>query len=268
MENSSGLSAGDILALTRNNDNDFMGGASFWWVIVFLIVAGMFNGNGFGFGNNAVTNDTLLNEEFIKRDIFNTNQNVSTTAAATQNEILSSTCQTQRDVLENRYTTQLGLQSLQAQNQACCCDTQKEIIESRYNNALGQVGIQKDLMQNRYDNSLGQANIQRDVILNGRDLQAQLAQCCCDIKTENAANTQKILDKMCENEINTLRDRLSERDRELQSAQFQISQVNQTNNLVNQLKPAPIPAYITCSPYQSANCGCGYGYGYGVSSVI
>ncbi len=264
MENSSGLSAGDILALTKNNDNDFMGGASFWWVIVFLIVAGMFNGNGFGFGNNAA-NDSLLNEEFIKRDIFNTNQNVSNTAAATQSEILSSTCQTQRDVLENRYANQLGLQSLQSQNQACCCETQKEIIENRYANSLGQAGIQKDLMQNRYDNSLGQANIQKDVILNGRDLQAQLAQCCCDIKTENANNTQKILDKMCENEINTLRDRLNERDRELQSAQFQISQVSQTNNLVNQLKPAPIPAYTVSSPYQSIPY---YGYGYGVTSVI
>lgn len=269
MENGSGLSAADVLALTRNNNNcyDGMGGANFWWVIVFLIIAGMFNGNGFGFGNNGfIQNDALLNEEFIKRDIFNTNQNVSNTSCTTQRDVLTTTAQTQRDVLENRYTTQLGLQNLQAQNQNCCCETQKEIIESRYNNSLGQAGIQKDLMQNRYDNALGQANIQRDVILNGRDLQAQLAQCCCDIKTENAANTQKILDKMSENEINTLRDRLQERDRELQSAQFQISQVAQSNNIISQLRPTPIPAYLTCSPYQSYNYGCGCGYG--VSSVV
>ena len=142
MDNGSGLSASDVLALTRNNDNsDFMGGASFWWVIVFLIVAGMFNGNGFGFGNNGLANDTLLSDEFIKRDIFNTNQNVSNTANSTQRQIcdtnqnISDTANwTQKDVLntrydlgtnilENRYTTQLGLQNLQAQNQACCCET-------------------------------------------------------------------------------------------------------------------------------------------------
>lgn len=267
MENGSGLSAGDILALTKNNDGA-MGGANFWWVIVFLIVASMFNG-GFGFGNrnNTIANDTLLNEEFIKRDIFNTNQNVSSTAATTQNEILSANCQTQRDVLESRYTNQIGLQQLQASQQNCCCETQKEIIENRYTNSLGLAGIQKDLMQNRYDNLLGQSNIQQTLMMNNKDLQAQLAQCCCELKTENANNTQKILDTINNNTIQDLRDKINERDRELQSAQFQISQVSQTNNIVSSLAPkTPIPAYITCSPYQAANCG--YGYGYGVSSVI
>ena len=171
--------------------------------------------------------------------------------------MLRSTCQTQRDVLENRYANQLGLQNLQAQQQACCCDTQKEIIESRYNNSLGQAGIQRDIMQNRYDNLLGVNGVQRDMALNNRDLQAQIAQCCCDLKSENAANTQKILDKMCENEINSLRT-------DLQSAQLQISQLSQSQALFNQLKPSPIPAYTVSSPYQSIP----YGYGYGVTSVI
>ena len=132
----------------------------------------------------------------------------------------------------------MGLQQLQAQSQNCCCETQKEIIQSRY------------------DNSLGQANIQKDILLNGRDLQAQMAQCCCDLRAEGLANTQKILDKMCENEINQLRS-------DLQSAQFQISQLSQTANITNTLRPFPMPAYLTCSPYQS------YGYPYcGVSNVI
>ena len=223
MDGGSGLSAGDILALTRDNDNI---GGNFWWVIVFLIVASLFRGGLFGNDGNA-TNAVLGSDEFIKRDIFNTNQNVSATAG-----------QTQRDILESRYTTQLGLQQLQAQSQNCCCETQKEIIQSRY------------------DNSLGQANIQKDILLNGRDLQAQMAQCCCDLRAEGLANTQKILDKMCENEINQLRS-------DLQSAQFQISQLSQTANITNTLRPFPMPAYLTCSPYQS------YGYPYcGVSNVI
>lgn len=214
-----GLSASDVLALTNNRDGYYDGmGGQFWWVIVFLIVASMFRGNGL-FGSDGVAAGTLLgSDEFIKRDIFNTNQNVSTTA-----------CQTQRDILENRYTNQLGLQQIQAQNQNCCCETQKEIL------------------QNRYDTALGNQNIQ-----------AQLAQCCCDLRAEGMANTQKILDKLCENEISQLRT-------DLQSAQLQISQLSQTNNLVNTLRPTPIPAYITCSPYTSSygyglnNCGCGFG---------
>ena len=47
---------------------------------------------------------------------------------------------------------------------------------------------------------------------------------------------------------------------ELQSAQFQLSQLTQTSNIVNQLMPVAKPAYITCSPYAAAfgiNSGCG-----------
>lgn len=207
----SGLSASDVLALTR--DNDGVNGGNFWWVIVFLIVASMFRNGGL-FGNDgAATNAVLGSDEFIKRDIFNTNQNISTSA-----------CQTQRDILESRYTNQLGLQELQASQQNCCCNTQKEILQSRYDNALGN-----------------------------QALQAQMAQCCCDLRAEGLNNTQKILDKLCENEINQLRT-------DLQAAQFQISQLSQTANITNALRPYPMPAYITSSPYQSYGygvCGCG-----------
>lgn len=95
-----------------------------------------------------------------------------------------------------------------------------------------------------------------------------MAQCCCDIENNARDNTQKILDKINETEINNLRERLNERDRELQSAQFQISQVSQTSNIVNSLRPYPIPAYITGSPYASYNPYYSYGYNYGVSSVV
>lgn len=76
----------------RDNDGFGNGFGAWFWVILILL----FCNNGWG--NNNIANDTLLDDEFIKRDIFNTNQNVSNSA-----------CQTQRDVLESRYTTQLGM---------------------------------------------------------------------------------------------------------------------------------------------------------------
>lgn len=121
MNESNGLSAGDILALTKQNGMDGMNGGYFWWVIIFFIIAGVFGGgNLFGRNNYGAENALLGSDEFIKRDIFNTNQNVSTTGAQTQQEILGTGCQTQRDVLESRYTTQLGLQQLQNSQQNCC----------------------------------------------------------------------------------------------------------------------------------------------------
>lgn len=202
----------------RNDRDDGFFGDGIWGIIMLLIIAGLFSGNGFGWGNRGngnIANDSLLGEEFIKRDIFNTNQNVSNTG-----------CQTQRDVLESRYATQLGLTNLGANMQNCCCETEKEILQNRYDNAL-------------------QTNT----------LQAQIQNCCCDLRAEGLANTQKILDKMCENEINQLRT-------DLQSAQLQISQLSQTANITNTLRPFPSPSYIVSSPYMSLynpynGCGCG-----------
>lgn len=185
-------------------------GGDWWAILILLILFGAFGGNGFG-GNgfNSITNDTLLNGEFIKRDIFSTNQNVSSTASDTQKE-----------VLESRYTTQLGLQQLQATQQNCCCELGNQIANAKYDSAL----------QNQA-------------------LQAQIAQCCCDLRAEGLQNAQRILDTLCQDKIDNLRD-------QLQTANFQLSQQAQSANLISQLRPTPIPSYIVTSPYVS------YGYGY------
>lgn len=220
-EGTMGLSAADVAAVTRNNDYDGFGNGGWIWVI---LLAFLFRGNWGGYGGGYGNESPLVSDEFIKRDIFNTNQNVSTTA-----------CQTQRDVLENRYTTQLGLQQVQAAQQQCCCDTQKEILQSRYDSAL----------QNQA-------------------LQAQLAQCCCDLRTAIHAEGEATRGLIQGNTIQDLRDRLAERDRDLAAANNQISQVSQTNTIVNAVRPTPIPAYLTCSPYFAYNyggCGCNTGCG-------
>ena len=57
------------------------------------------------------------------------------------------------------------------------------------------------------------------------------------------------------NQIQELRDKLADRDRDLQTANFNLSQVAQTSSIVGKLRPYPIPAYITASPYQSISTG-------------
>lgn len=36
----------------------------------------------------------------------------------------------------------------------------------------------------------------------------------------------------------------------------------QTANLINQLRPCPVPAYLTCNPFGCNGGFSGYGYGY------
>ena len=256
MENGSGLTAADVLALMNNgNCNDAMGGGYFWWIIIFFIIAGMFGGNGFGFGNNnTATTDFVANQFSNQNDKFLSLHNTDA-ISQTNRDVLESSFATTKEVLENRYNNALQTNQLQSQMSNDNLRTQMQLS----NNALeNQMQMSKYALENQMQASN-----------NALTSQMQLAQCCCTLREEGQANTQKILDAICQNTINELRDKLSDRDRELQTARFQISQIDQTANLTNTLRPFPQPAYITASPYQSYYpYASTYGYGYGVSGVV
>ncbi len=209
-----GLTAADVAAVTRNDNDDMWGGNCWIWIIFLAFLFPMFGGMwGNRGGVETGVQDNFISDEFVKRDIFNTNQNVSNTA-----------CQTQRDVLENRYANQLGMQNLGTQVQVGNCATQKEVL------------------QNRYDASLMSQNVQ-----------AQLAQCCCDIKESILADGNATRQMLQDNTIQALRDKLADRDRDIQSAYSQISQAAQTRTIIDSIRPTPTPAYLTCSPYFAYN---------------
>lgn len=203
------MTPADVAAVTNNRGyDDGMWGGEWFWIIIILFA---FWGNGFGNRNNGLETD--IDTRFLERDIFNTNQNVSNTA-----------CQTQRDVLESRYTTQLGLSQLGADMQNCCCETQKEILQNRYDNALQT-----------------------------QTLSSQMASCCCDLRAEGLANTQKIIDLIQQDKIDQLRD-------QVYTTNLALNNANLANQIVNSIIPRPAPAYPSCSPfvpsYYGFNNGC------------
>lgn len=191
----------------RNNGYGYGGGmcgGGWFWIILILLFAG----RGFGWGNGEGVRDNFISGEFIKRDIFNTNQNVSATG-----------CQTQRDILESRYTTELGFKDQLFAQQQCCCETNHNIDAVRAEN---------------FKNT-------------------------CDITTAIHAEGEATRALINANTIQDLRDRLEARDRELMTANFQLSQQAQSANIINTLRPVPQPAYLTCSPYFAYNFGSGCG---------
>ena len=147
--------------------------------------------------------------------------------------------------------------------------TQQDVAAGFNFNQLdnGIRGLERGMCQLGYDNlaqsnGINQAiNAQGNAILaaiNQNGFQSQ--QCCCDLKAQIAEVTCKITTAIhgeaeatramiTANQMQNLRDRLAESDRALQSANYQISQITQTNNIVSQLRPTPVPAYNVCSPY-------------------
>jgi hypothetical protein len=133
---------------------------------------------------------------------------------------------------------------------------------------------------------------------NFNSLQSQLAQCCCDnrlataqtqalvqsencadraalseglrdILVNNTANTQRILDQMCNDKIDAKNERIADLERQLTMANLAASQTAQTARLLsdnaaqtaaleNYLNPPARPAYIVQNPNCCTNtCGCG-----------
>ena len=129
-------------------------------------------------------------------------------------------------------------------------------------------------------------------------LQAQLAQCCCDnraatqdvkftiaqeecaTRANSTANTQAILDKLCQLEIDNykrendnLRTQLNlaslQASQTAQTAELRASQATTANQLVAELRACPIPSQpvygnspiFTC-PVNVANSGCGCNNGF------
>ena len=122
-------------------------------------------------------------------------------------------------------------------------------------------------------------------------LQSQLAQCCCDNRLANCqsnnlisseaattraaiqAQTQAILDKMCQDKIDAKNDEIAQLRSELLYARGQASQDVQTgviqagqralaNEVEQYVLPTPRPAYIVanpncCTSSCGVNCGCG-----------
>lgn len=81
----------------------------------------------------------------------------------------------------------------------------------------------------------------------------------CDITTAIHADGEATRALINANTMQALRDKLEDKDRELMTANFQLSQQAQSANLIAELRPCAKPAYLTCSPYQARNfggCGC------------
>lgn len=94
------------------------------WIVALLIIAGIF-GNGFGgFGGNGAITEEYIANQFTQRDLYNNNTNILDTKYALGTEIL-----------ENRFNC--------TQN---ACNTQKEVLQNRYDNALAVAGLDKDIL--------------------------------------------------------------------------------------------------------------------------
>lgn len=130
----------------------------------------------------------------------------------------------------------------------CCCTTQRSIDSVNLN-----------LTQMNADNRLSicqQTNTLQNAITSGfNNLSSENATRFNILGSKIDAQTQIINDKFCQLEMREMQNKIDALRDEKNALQTSAITQQQTQNIVNQIKPCPVPAYLTCNPY-----GCNGGF--------
>ncbi len=252
------LSPADVAVLSGNtgNRNDGAWGENgAWWIILFLIFGWGRNGFGNGFGGGSGVNDNyVLATDFatIERKLdtisngicdstFALNNTMTNGFAATQQTLCQGFSGINNAITTNGYETRLGVQNLSAQLANCCCDIKTQLADCCCQTQRSIDGV-------NYNMAMNTSALQQTLCNNTRDI----------IDNQNA-NYRALHDEIVANRIEDKNAQIAAQQNEINALRLSASQERQNAYLINQLKPCPIPAFLTCNPYtgQVYN-GCGY----------
>ena len=254
-------SLADIAAVTGNGrNNDGMWGGDGWWAII--IFARIFGWGGFGngwggFGGNGGAMQGYATQADIQRGFDNqaviskldgitnglcdgfyaVNNGMLTGFNGINTNILQTGFGIQQAINADTVANMQNTNALQTQLANCCCETREAIQGVNYNMAQNTCALQNTMNSNT-----------RDII-----------------DSQNAG-TRAILDYLCQEKISSLQAenndlrRAASQDR--QSALLTTQMAAQTQQIINAVNPAAVPAYVVPNPNAYAyGCGCNTGCG-------
>ena len=251
--------------------NGFGGyGADWIWIIVLIALFGGWgnNGNGGFFGNNSFDNGYAWLSNGQKEIMQNTNQGFDTLHLSNQLE-----------------GTRDGIYSLS--NQLCnsTADITNAISNGFYSSEISANNRAINQMQDTFalsrqfadcccENRLGIANLNSTILSENCADRAALADGLKDVLINQTANTQRILDQLCNDKIDAKNEKILDLQRQLDMADLKASQIaqnafisqgfaNEVDALYNRLSNCPVPStpvygrtpIFTCN---NNGCGCGY----------
>lgn len=252
-------SLADIAAVTGNgrNNDGMLGGNGLWAIIIFAMIFGWggFGGNGWGANGGMGATASAYTDSAIQRGFdtqaiigkldgitnglcdgfYAQNTAVMNGFHGVDNAICNLGYQTQQGFNTTNVTLMQAQNALQSQLANCCCETREAIQGVNYNMATNTCALQNTMNSNT-----------RDII------------------DSQQAGTRAILDYLCQEKISSLQAenndlrRAASQDR--QSALLTTAMSAQTQQIINAVNPAAIPAYVVPNPNAYAyGCGCNTG---------
>lgn len=240
-----------VANLDGNNGNNWNDGSWLWFlIVVFAIFGGWGNGfGGFGGGTNGGVGSEIQrgfdNQAVISKldgisnglcdGFYAMNNSMLTGFNGINTNIMQTGYGIQQAVNADTVANMQNTNALQSQLANCCCETREAIQGVNYNMATNTCALQNTMNNNT-----------RDII------------------DSQQAGTRAILDFLANDKIaaltaenNDLR-RAASQDR--QNALLTTAMSAQTNQIINAVNPAPIPAYTVPNPNAYAyGCGCNTG---------
>lgn len=243
-----------------NNGGFGWGGDGFWIILLFLLLGNGGWGMGGGFGgdglypwmNNSQNINSGFRDQMLQSSLTGIQTGItsgfgdlqtalcggfaSTAAAVTgaQNALAQQMYSNQIADLERSFAAQTattaGMTGLQAQLSTCCCENRAGLADLRYTVAT-------------------EACADR----------AAISEALRDVISATQAQTQTILDRMCQQEIDALKTQNAALQNQInlqalaasqtaQTAQLVADNTAQTQYIVNRVAPYPVPAYTVANP--------------------
>ncbi len=229
MFNTNAPSLADIAAVTENNKD----GNNGWWILIILFALFGGWGNNWGGNNNgraAAATTTDLQSGFDTQSILNKlngiNNGLCDGFYAMNTGLLQGQAALQSSINQVDVNAMQNLNSLSTQLSNCCCE-----------------------------NRQGQAQIEYQMATDTCAITTAINQASRDITDNANANYRQLHDELIAMRIEDKNEQIAELRTQVQQKDLAASQCAQNAYLIEQLRPAAVPAFTVPNPYT------GYGYG-------
>ena len=254
--------------------NGMFGGDSAIWLIVLLALIWGNNGNNGGFfgGNGGFDNGYAWLSNGQKEIMQNTNTGFDTLHLSNQlegtrdgiyglsNQLCNSTADITSAISNGFYNAEIGANNRQMANMNTAFDLSRQFADCCCENRLGIANLNSTILSENCADRAALADGLKDVLIN------------------QTANTQKILDVLCQDKIDSKNEKILDLQRQLDMADLRASQTaqnafiaqgfaNEVDQLYNRLNNCPVPSTPVYgrTPIFTCNNGCGCG-GYNTTS--
>ena len=261
------------------NGNGFLGGDGIWAILLFALLFGNggWGGNGGFFGGNSFDNGyawlsngqkDIMNhtsDGFNSLHLSNQVEGIRDDVNDIQNAICNSTASVTSAINNGFYSSEIAAANRQMANMNTAFDLSRQFADCCCENRLGIANLNSTILSENCADRAALADGLKDVLIN------------------QTANTQRILDQLCNDKIDAKNEKILDLQRQLDMADLKASQIaqnafisqgfaNEVDALYNRLSNCPVPStpvygrtpIFTCP----ANNGCGCGGNFTTSQFI